>query len=174
MKRPSAPRYLVASVLLLAALTYRINVVTISLPPLRDRREDLTLLIDHFLTSFAAKNGKSIRGLTREAREALLRYDYPGNVRELENLIERAVVLTRDDVIGLADLPLSLVEPSTSGPETRDERSLTAAVEGLERRMIREALTRTGGVQTRAAELLRVSERVLRHKLKKYGLAGDD
>jgi two-component system NtrC family response regulator len=154
-------------------LYYRINVVTISLPSLRDRREDLTLLIDHFLTTFAAKNGKRIRGLTREAREALLRYDYPGNVRELENLIERAVVLTRDDVIGLADLPLSLVDPSVSGPETRDERSLTAAVEGLERRMIREALAWAGGVQTRAAERLGISERVLRYKLKKYGLAGD-
>ncbi|MBI2469177.1 MAG: sigma-54-dependent Fis family transcriptional regulator [Candidatus Rokubacteria bacterium] len=151
-------------------LYYRINVVTVSLPPLRERREDIPLLVDHFLSTFAAKNGKAIRGLTREARDALLRYDYPGNVRELENLVERAVVLTRDDVIGLGDLPLGLAE---AAPETGDARSLPAAVEGLERRLIREALARAGGVQTAAAELLGISERVLRYKLRKYGLTGE-
>jgi DNA-binding NtrC family response regulator len=151
-------------------LYYRINVVTIALPPLRERREDLPLLIDHFLRTFAARNGKTVGGLTREAREALLRYDYPGNVRELENLIERAVVLTRDDGIGLGDLPLTLQDPAP-GPER--PAGLTAAVEGLERRMIHAALDRADGVQTRAAELLGVSERVLRYKLRKYGLAGD-
>jgi two-component system NtrC family response regulator len=150
-------------------LYYRINVVTIQLPPLRERRDDLPLLIDHFLRAFADKNGKRLRGLTREAREALLRYDYPGNVRELENLIERAVVLTRDDVVGLADLPLTL-DPQAAGPETGP--GLVAAVEGLERRMIREALAKADGIQTRAAELLGIGERVLRYKLKKYGLAG--
>jgi DNA-binding NtrC family response regulator len=150
-------------------LYYRINVVTIQLPPLRERREDLPLLIDHFLRAFANKNGKPIRGLTREAREALLRYDYPGNVRELENLIERAVVLTRDDVVGLTDLPLTL-DPQATEPE--GGAGLVAAVEGLERRMIREALAKADGIQTRAAELLGIGERVLRYKLKKYGLAG--
>jgi two-component system NtrC family response regulator len=149
-------------------LYYRINVVTISLPPLRERREDLPPLIDHFLRVFAGKNGKSIRGLTREAREALLRYDYPGNVRELENLIERAVVLTRDDVIGLGDLPLT-VEAQPAEP---DGSGLVAAVEGLERRLIRDALVKADGIQTRAAELLGISERVLRYKLRKYGLSG--
>jgi DNA-binding NtrC family response regulator len=152
-------------------LYYRINVVTIALPPLRERREDLPLLIDHFLRRLAAKNGKTIQGLARDAREALLRYDYPGNVRELENLIERAVVLTRDEVITLADLPLTLQEPAPL--EREAERGLVAAVEGLERRMIREALSRADGVQTRAAEQLGVSERVLRYKLRKYGLSGE-
>ena len=150
-------------------LYYRINVVAITLPPLRERRDDLPLFIDHFLRTFAAKNGKTIRGLSREARETLLRYDYPGNVRELENLIERAVVLTRDEVIGLADLPLTLAEPA---PEPEAGVGLIAAVEGLERRMIREALAQANGTQTRAAELLGISERVLRYKLKKYGLSG--
>ena len=150
-------------------LYYRINVVTIQLPPLRERREDVPMLIDHFLRAFADKNGKSIRGLTREAREALLRYDYPGNVRELENLIERAVVLTRDDVIDLTDLPLTL-EAQAAEPESG--AGLVAAVEGLERRMIREALAKADGIQTRAAELLGIGERVLRYKLKKYGLSG--
>jgi DNA-binding NtrC family response regulator len=150
-------------------LYYRINVVTIQLPPLRERREDLLLLVDHFLRAFSDKNGKGIRGLTREARAALLRYDYPGNVRELENLIERAVVLTRDDVIGLTDLPLTL---DAQAAEAESGTGLVAAVEGLERRMIREALAKAEGIQTRAAELLGIGERVLRYKLKKYGLSG--
>ena len=150
-------------------LYYRINVVTISLPPLRERREDIPPLLDRFVEKFSRQNGKRINGVTREAREALLRYDYPGNVRELENLVERAVVLTRDEVIGLEDLPLSVKETERV---VSDGPSLPAVVEGLERRMIREALTRADGVQTRAAELLGISERVLRYKLKKYGLAG--
>ena len=150
-------------------LYYRINVVTVALPPLRERREDLPLLIDHFVRTFATKNAKPIAGLTREARETLLRYDYPGNVRELENLIERAVVLTRDEIIGIADLPLTLHDPA---PEPTAAPGLEAAVEAVERRMIREALGRASGIQTRAAELLGVSERVLRYKLKKYGLSG--
>ena len=149
-------------------LYYRINVVTIVLPPLRERREDLPPLIEHFLRAFAGKNGKTVRGLTREAREALLRYDYPGNIRELENLMERAVVLTRDDVIGVEDLPLTLETPA---PGSGEGAGLIAAVEGLERRMIREALGKADGTQTRAAELLGISERVLRYKLKKYGLS---
>jgi two-component system NtrC family response regulator len=100
----------------------------------------------------------------------LLRYDYPGNVRELENIIERAVVLTRDDVIGRADLPLTT--HNVEGEEN-EQASLPAVVEGVERRMIREALARSGGIQTRAAELLGISERALRYKLDKYGLYED-
>lgn len=101
-------------------LYYRLNVVTILLPPLRERRQDLPAFMDHFLRVFAEKNGKTIRGFTREAREVLLRYDYPGNVRELENLIERAVVLTRDDVIDRGDLPLTV-----DASEKPDMRSLS-------------------------------------------------
>ena len=147
-------------------LYYRLNVVTIVIPPLRERRSDLALLIDHFLRRFAEKNHKIIQGLTREARDILLRYDYPGNVRELENLIERAVVLARDDVIGSGDLPLTVQKP-----EAEDEQgtNLTVTVEAVERRMIRDALARSEGVQTRAAELLGISERALRYKLIKYG-----
>ena len=147
-------------------LYYRLNVVTILLPPLRERRSDLALLIDHFVKRFAAKNGKTISGLTAEGRDILLRYDYPGNVRELENIIERAVVLTRDDVIGSSDLPVTVQEKEA---EDDHEANLAVAVERLERRMIREALARCDGVQTRAAELLGMSERALRYKLTKYG-----
>ncbi|HEY2988734.1 MAG TPA: sigma-54 dependent transcriptional regulator [Candidatus Binatia bacterium] len=152
-------------------LYYRLNVVTISLPPLRERRPDLALLIDHFVRLFAEKNGKTIRGLTHEARDMLLRYDYPGNVRELENLIERAVVLTRDDVIGSSDLSLTVQDPEVDGDRGTN---LTVAVEALERHMIKEALERSGGVQTQAAELLGITERGLRYKLIKYGFREKD
>jgi two-component system NtrC family response regulator len=153
-------------------LYYRLNVVTIFIPPLRERRSDISLLIDHFLRHYAEKNGKTVRGLTPEGRDILLRYDYPGNVREMENIIERAVVLTRDDVIDSSDLPLTVQEPEIG--EHGGEANLTAAVEALERRMIRDALARSDGVQTRAAELLGMSERGLRYKLIKYGFREED
>jgi DNA-binding NtrC family response regulator len=154
-------------------LYYRLNVVTILIPPLRERRTDLVLLIEHFLRRFAEKNGKTIRGLTPEAREILLRYDYPGNVRELENIVERAVVLTRDDVIGSGDLPLTVQEPEITDGGDR-ETNITVAVEALERRMIRDALAQSDGVQTRAADLLGLGERGLRYKLIKYGFREED
>jgi DNA-binding NtrC family response regulator len=153
-------------------LYYRLNVVTILIPPLRERRSDLSLLIEHFVQQFAKKNGKTIRGLTHDARDILLSYDYPGNVRELENLIERAVVLTRDEVIGSGDLPLTVQEPEI---ENRDmEPNLTIAVEALERRMIRDTLARFDGVQIRTAERLGISERGLRYKLIKYGFRAEE
>jgi two-component system NtrC family response regulator len=148
-------------------LYYRVNVVTVTLPPLRERREDIPRLLEHFLDRYGRRNGKAVRGFTRDAWELLLRYDYPGNVRELENLVERGVVLTRDDVIGAADLPLSMAPAEKS---VAADASLPAAVEGLERRLIRDALAETGGVQTKAAEALGISERMLRYKLRKYGL----
>ena len=154
-------------------LYYRLNVVPIFLPPLRERRSDLSLLIEYFLRRFAEKNGKTIRGLTPEGRDILLRYDYPGNVRELENIIERAVVLTRDDVIASGDLPLTVQEPETVA-DRDPQTNLTAAVEALERRMIRDALAKSDGVQTRAAELLGMGERALRYKLIKYGFREED
>lgn len=154
-------------------LYYRLNVVPILIPPLRERRSDLSLLIEYFLRRFAEKNGKTIRGLTPEGRDILLRYDYPGNVRELENIIERAVVLTRDDVIASGDLPLTVQEPEMVA-DRDPQTNLTAAVEALERRMIRDALAKSDGVQTRAAELLGMGERALRYKLIKYGFREED
>ena len=151
-------------------LYYRLNVVTIILPPLRERRQDLPALIDHFLRKFAEKNGKAIQGFSHEARDALLRYDYPGNVRELENLVERAIVLTRDDVIQPGELPLTIKETRAG---TDDQTNLSAVVEGMERRMIVDALSAAGGVQTKAADSLGISERALRYKLRKYGLRDD-
>ena len=86
-------------------LFYRLNVVMMSIPPLRERKEDIPPLIDHFLKRYAEENGKEIEGLSREAQDVLLKYDYPGNVRELENIIERAVVIAREPVITVEDLP---------------------------------------------------------------------
>ncbi len=152
-------------------LYYRLNVVTVVLPPLRERRQDIPPLLDHLVKKFAEKNGKTINGFTQEARDALLRYDYPGNVRELENIVERATVITRDEVIGRSDLPLT-VQASEKGDDKGT--NITAVVEGLERRMIKEALAQSDGVQTRAADKLGITERALRYKLKKYGFQGED
>ena len=152
-------------------LYYRLNVVTVVLPPLRERRQDIPPLLDHLVKKFAEKNGKTIKGFTQEARDALLRYDYPGNVRELENIVERATVITRDEVIGRSDLPLTV---QTSEKVDDKGTNITAVVEGLERKMIKEALAQSEGIQTRAADKLGITERALRYKLKKYGFQGED
>ncbi len=151
-------------------LYFRLNVFPILIPPLRERRQDIVPLLEHFLHEYAAENKKMIRGLSREARDALLKYDYPGNVRELENLVERAVVLCRGEVIGLDDLPLSLQEAGEGPGAAFPPESLPAELESVERRMIEDALARAEGVQTRAAELLGISERALRYKLRRLGL----
>jgi DNA-binding NtrC family response regulator len=147
-------------------LFFRLNVVSITLPPLRERREDIPLLVDHFLRRLRSE-GRA-RSVSREAMDLLLEHGYPGNVRELENLVHRAVVLSRGELITTADLPLHLSRLET---ETRQEpRTLEAKVEALERTLIHDALDATGGVQTRAAARLGITERNLRYKLKKYGL----
>jgi len=146
-------------------LFFRLNVVAIALPPLRERREDVPLLVDEFLRRFADE-GRA-RGVSREAMDLLLKHDYPGNVRELENLVHRAVVLARGELITSADLPLHL---AGLRPEPRGEPgSFAERVFAFERALIFEALEKTGGVQTRAAAALGMSERHLRYKLKKYG-----
>jgi DNA-binding NtrC family response regulator len=151
-------------------LYYRLNVVTIAVPPLRERREDLSPLIDHFLNRFAVENGKEIQGISAEARDLLLKYNYPGNVRELENIIERAVVITRGSVISRRDLPFSGSSTGLDESEVKTWRSLQESVEDLERKMIQRALEETANHQTKAANLLAISERTLRYKLKKYML----
>jgi DNA-binding NtrC family response regulator len=151
-------------------LFYRLNVVTIAVPPLRERKEDLSPLINHFFNHFAVENGKDIQGISSEARDLLLRYDYPGNVRELENIIERVVVITRGPVITSRDLPFSRSSVHPHMSEVKTWRSLKESVEDLECKMIQRALEETANHQTKAANLLGISERMLRYKLKKYGL----
>lgn len=150
-------------------LFYRLKVVTLSLPPLRDRKDDLPALIDHFMDKFARENAKNIKGITAEARDLLLKYDYPGNVRELVNIMERAVVIARDEYITVNDIPFKsddLEDPS----KKESSGSLRESLEELEKRLITEAMNKTGDNQTRAAEMLGMSERMLRYKLKKYDL----
>jgi two-component system NtrC family response regulator len=151
-------------------LFYRLNVVLMSIPPLRERKEDIPILIDHFLKRYAEENGKEIAGLSSEAQDVLLKYDYPGNVRELENIIERAVVIAREAVISVEDLPFRESMEETTAGRKAEEGLLRGSIEELERNLIVEAMEKTGDHQSRAAELLGISERMLRYKLKKYGL----
>jgi DNA-binding NtrC family response regulator len=153
-------------------LYYRLNVVSIVIPPLRERKEDVPGLLDFFIKKYNAENKKNITGISAETRDLLMRYGYPGNVRELENIIERAVVLSKKGIITAADLPIH-VRTSASEEELTAETqlgSLNETLETIERSILLEALKASGGVQTRAAEKLGISERVLRYKLKKYKL----
>lgn len=150
-------------------LFYRLNVVVMDIPPLRERKEDVPLLVDHFLKRFSVENGKEIEGITSEARDLLLKYDYPGNVRELENIIERAVVISRNPVVSLDDLPFT-EERISAGNGGKKGGLLRGSIEEMERKLILEAMEKVGDHQTKAAEMLGISERMLRYKLKKYGL----
>ncbi|MGD0676755.1 MAG: sigma-54 dependent transcriptional regulator [Polyangiaceae bacterium] len=151
-------------------LFYRINVLSIHLPPLRSRREDVNLLIDHFIARNNARLGTHVRGVSSEARKQLLEYVWPGNVRELENTIERAMVLAESDVLQASDLPerireaLDPVQVHLSSGELSIKRT-TAAIEQI---LIRRALQKTKGNRTRAADLLEISHRALLYKLKDY------
>jgi len=154
-------------------LYYRLNVFSINLPPLRERKEDIPLLVEHFVEHNARYLGKPLTGLTAEAMNILLAYDWPGNVRELENYIQRAAVMADGKLIGPECLPPHLL---TFNPKVEEEpeldptKSLDEMLEGLERKLIRAALQRTGGVQSRAARLLGITERSLWHRIKKLGI----
>jgi two-component system response regulator PilR (NtrC family) len=157
-------------------LFYRLNVLPIHLPALRERREDIPLLVAHFLQKFSGELGKEVRGVTPEALAVLERYQWPGNIRELENVIERAIVLGTGDVLGVESLPEAVRRGRPArGPETMDfpeeGLDLDATLDDLERRYLQRALERTGGVQTKAADLLKMTFRQLRYKLQKHHLA---
>jgi len=150
-------------------LFYRLNVVAMVLPPLRERKEDLTALIDYYLFKFTRENGKNIQGLTAEARDLLLKYDYPGNIRELVNILERAVVIAREDYITVGDLPFK--NESFNNFSSRNmSGSLLEMREELEKNLIIEAMAKADNNQTKAAISLGMTRRMLRYKLKKYDL----
>lgn len=150
-------------------LYYRLNVVVMRVPPLRERKDDIPILVDHFIKRFSVENGKTISGLSSEAMDLLLKYDYPGNVRELENIIERAVVIARDSIISVRDLPFKDLQ-SRRYDTSFKKTSLRESVESLEQRLIEDAMEEAGHNQSKAAEILGISERMLRYKLKKYGM----
>ena len=160
-------------------LFYRLNVVTVHLPPLRERRDDLILLIRHFAQSKARDMGIPEKSFRPEAIDTLMRYHWPGNVRELENLIERLLVLCEGSTIGVDDLP-DLVRRSEQDPGTIKEqvlqgrKSLGDAVDEFEREIIIEALGSTDFNQTRAAEMLGTTRRILKYRMDKLGIAGPD
>ncbi len=147
-------------------LYYRLNVVRIWVPPLRERKEDIPLLMEFFIKKYTGRYKKNVKGFTREARDQLIKYDYPGNVRELENMIERAVVLARGDYVTLEDLP-----GLSDGATTSTEGGIRETVGVMEKQMITEALIKAEWVQTKAASLLGISERMLRYKMKKYAIS---
>ncbi len=151
-------------------LFYRINVLLIHIPPLRNRREDVNLLIDHFILRNNARLGTRSRGVSTEARKLLLEYAWPGNVRELENTIERAMVLAESDLLEVGDLPerirdaLDPVQVHLASGELSIKRTAAA----IEQILIRRALQKTKGNRTRAADLLEISHRALLYKIKDY------
>ena len=154
-------------------LFYRINVVHVAVPPLRERRNDIPLLADHFLAHFRAVLGKPVKAFTDEALECLTSYAWPGNVRELENVIERAMILTSGERITLDELPPTLLKPPGPGAPPRvGDYSLRRARKAFEADLIRKALAATAGNRTHAARLLEISHRALLYKINEYGLRG--
>jgi two-component system response regulator HydG len=155
-------------------LYHRLKVVTIRLPPLRERTEDIPALIDYFLKQFCKQHGKQIRGVSPAARRRLLTFSWPGNVRQLRNVIESMVVVDYDGVLDLDDLPEEL-----SGPPAAAEPSASASLAGLvgkpleeiERLFIAETLRACGGNREEAARTLGIGQRTLYRKIKEYGLS---
>jgi two-component system response regulator PilR (NtrC family) len=158
-------------------LYYRLNVITIHLPPLRERPEDIPLLVRHFLTIYATENEKPVEEVSPQAMELLLDYDWPGNVRELENVIERAVVLSRGGSIDVDLLPPGVRQPAPSSPPAPNLPeggvSFKEAISTYERQLIVEALQASGGVQKRAAELLSVKPTTLHEMMKRLKVTNE-
>lgn len=156
-------------------LYYRLNVLNIELPPLRDRGADVKLLIEYYIKRYARELENPVQGVTAEAMRILLGYSYPGNVRELQNIVERAVTLERNAMIGIDVLPYNLQSESfervTNEMEIPDEGlELEAMVEKLERTLILKALERAGGIKKEAAKLLGITFRSMRYRLDKYNI----
>ncbi len=149
-------------------LYYRLNVFTIYLPPLRERKTDILLLADHFLLKYNRKHGKAIRRISTPAIDMLMRYHWPGNVRELENCIERAVLVCEDQVIHSYHLPPTLQTAESSN--TIPKMSLDQALASYEKDLIQDALKSSRGTMAKAARLLNTTERIIGYKIRKYNI----
>lgn len=162
-----------------ADLFYRLNVVSVHLPPLRDRRDDVAILVRHFLSAKATELGLPEKAFNNDAMDLLLQYAWPGNVRELENVIERTLVLSEGDIMQPSDLPQYMVSGNTQTHPLRQsvlrgEIRLGEAVDQFEIELIRAALNQTGNNQTRAADLLGTTRRILKYKMDKLGISGGE
>jgi len=152
-------------------LMYRLAVVTLELAPLRERKSDLPLLIDHYIGELSRAHGRSVRGISAEARTLLLRYDWPGNVRELRNAIENMVLLARSEVLGVEDVPESVRGATGAGAGGAGGFELAGrSLEELERELIRVNLKLYDGNREKTAKVLGIGERTLYRKIKEYGL----
>jgi len=149
-------------------LFYRLNVIKIELPPLRERKEDIPYLVDLFIKKFSRRDGKLVKGITKNALSYLLKYDYPGNVRELENIIERAIVIGDKNVIDVEDLPVFVLTGDKRN--IPDRLPLPERLKEIERKMIKEALERNYFNQRKTAEDLGISESTLRYRMKILGI----
>jgi two-component system response regulator AtoC len=154
-------------------LFFRLNVFALTLPPLRERLDDLELLLEHFLAKFSIKFGKSVTSADPDALRALNSYAWPGNVREFENAIERGVLLSEKDILTVEGLPAKLTAAAPADQPfqlSREILSIKQAGEVMERELISRALESTGGNRTHAAKVLEISLRSLIYKIKEYGL----
>jgi len=152
-------------------LFYRLNVVTLKMPPLRERREDVPLLAKHFLETFCQKNRKEMKGFTPQAMDLFLKYDWPGNVRELMNAVERGVVLANSEYLDKKDLPLALKDETIEGAAPLEQAIPgDLPLEEVEKASILKTLELTGGNKSEAARRLGITRRTLHKKLKKYGV----
>jgi DNA-binding NtrC family response regulator len=155
-------------------LYYRINVVPIVIPPLKERKEDIPSLIDHFINKFNVENNKNVKGISKEAVELMMNYEWPGNVRELENLIERVIALTSNEYIQADEIPFSFKNiPKINGLREsvlEGKVSFIQAEEEFEKEVILDALKRTNYIQSHAAEILGISRRILKYKMDKLGI----
>ena len=149
-------------------LYYRLNVFSIYLPPLRERKTDILLLAEHFLEKYTKQNSKQIKRISTSAIDMLMSYHWPGNVRELENVIERATLVCEGSVIHGYHLPPTL--QTAEGSDTLNKMSLELAVAGFEKEMIQDALKTARGNRARAARLLDTTERILGYKVQKYDI----
>ncbi|MGB9615803.1 MAG: sigma-54-dependent transcriptional regulator [Desulfomonilaceae bacterium] len=153
-------------------LFYRLNVVPIELPPLRERREDIPLLIEHFLKIYNEKNKRNVKGFHPRALDALMRYPWPGNIRELENVVERAVILTSDEYVPFSELPES-IRGATEDPlmeQARQGIRSGMTIREMERELIIKTLEDNEGNRTRTSRILGITRRTLQLKLKEYGI----
>jgi two-component system response regulator AtoC len=151
-------------------LYYRLNVLRVHVPPLRERREDIPLLLDHFLAKFRDTLGKPVRTISDDALERMTSYRWPGNVRELQNVVERALILAEGERITVRELPENVVCPDPTTQERGGDLSLRKARRALEAELIRRALRDSRSNRTHAARLLHISHRALLYKIKEYGI----